>query len=382
MKKDLSIYIHIPFCYSKCYYCDFNSTTAKLDVGKYIKYLKKEIDLYSETLNKYKLKTIFFGGGTPSFIDEKYIEEILEHIYKKVDTSELVEITIESNPKTLSRKKLDTYKRAGINRISLGVQTLDDELLKVIGRSHTSEDFYQTYKIVKESGFENISVDIMFNLPGQKISDLISTLEKVADLDVDHISLYSLGIEEGTPFYEMESRGELELSSEEIEREMYHLSINYLKDKGYHQYEISNFAKVGQECLHNLTYWKLKPYIGLGLSAHSNIDSRRYGNVDNFNKYFELIESCKLPIDIDTEEFIDKETEIAEYIMLVLRLNKGIDKIEFKNRYGMDVQDAFKGKLEKFKDDGLIYEDKISLRLTEKGLDICNLIFVEVLPEK
>lgn len=382
MKKDLSIYIHIPFCYSKCYYCDFNSTTRSTNVDKYIKYLKKEIDLYSHTLKKYKLKTIFFGGGTPSFIEERYIAEVLEYIYKKIDTSELVEVTIEANPKTLNLEKLDTYKRAGINRISLGVQTLDDELLKTIGRSHTSEDFYETYQMVRKNGFENINVDIMFNLPGQKISDLETSLEKVSDLKVEHISLYSLGIEEGTRFYQMEERGELDLSSEEVEREMYHRSIEYLKTRGYGQYEISNFSKKGQECLHNLSYWKLKPYVGLGLSAHSNIDSKRYGNVSGFDEYFKLIEEAKLPIDEETEEFIDEETEIAEYIMLVLRLNEGIDKIEFKKRYKIDVSEAFKGKLEKFKNEGLIYEDQTSLKLTDKGLDVCNIIFVEILPEK
>ena len=234
MKEDLSIYIHIPFCYSKCYYCDFNSSTKDNEnIERYIKYLKSEIDLYSETLKSHRLKTIFFGGGTPSFIDEKYIEEVLLHIYSKIDMSQLIEVTIESNPKTLSKEKLNTYKRAGVNRISLGVQTLDDKLLKAIGRSHTSEDFYKTHDLLKEVGFKNINVDIMFNLPGQKKSDLIDTLKKMVDLDVEHISLYSLSIEEGTPFYEMEERGEIELSSEDSERAMYHESIEYLKSKGY-----------------------------------------------------------------------------------------------------------------------------------------------------
>ena len=383
MKEDLSIYIHIPFCYSKCYYCDFNSSTKDNEnIERYIKYLKSEIDLYSETLKSHRLKTIFFGGGTPSFIDEKYIEEVLLHIYSKIDMSQLIEVTIESNPKTLSKEKLNTYKRAGVNRISLGVQTLDDKLLKAIGRSHTSEDFYKTHDLLKEVGFKNINVDIMFNLPGQKKSDLIDTLKKMVDLDVEHISLYSLSIEEGTPFYEMEERGEIELSSEDSERAMYHESIEYLKSKGYPQYEVSNFSKKGFECLHNLVYWRLKPYIGLGLSAHSNINNKRYGNVSSFDSYFKCIDNKCLPIDSETREDIDKDMEMYEYIMLGLRLNTGIKKSEFKDRFNIDVEEAFRGELEKFKKDGLILEDKDTLVLTDKGLDVCNLIFVEIFPKE
>ena len=382
MKKDLSIYIHIPFCYSKCYYCDFNSSTVDENIEKYIVYIKKEIDLYSEILNNHRLKTIFFGGGTPSFIDEMYIVEVLEYIYTKIDATELVEVTVESNPKTLNLEKLKAYKSAGVNRISLGVQTLDDDLLKSIGRAHTSSDVYSTHDLLKECGFKNINMDIMFNLPGQQKSDLLDSLEKVSNLDIPHISLYSLSIEEGTPFHEMEEKGEISLSSEDVEREMYHSSIEFLKSKDYHQYEISNFAKEGYECIHNLAYWKLKPYIGLGLSSHSNISSMRYGNVSDFDSYFKSIDTQKLPIDEDTKEFIDKDMEIAEYIMLGLRLNEGIYKEEFKNRYKIDIVDIFKGKLEKFKRDGLIIEDQFKLRLTDKGLDICNVIFMEILPEK
>lgn len=382
MKKELSIYIHIPFCYSKCYYCDFNSSTVDENIEKYIIYLKKEIDLYAKTLKNYRLTTIFFGGGTPSFIDEKYIVEVLEHIYSKIDTSELIEVTVESNPKTLNLAKLQAYKEARVNRISLGVQTLDNRLLKSIGRAHTADDFYKTYELLKECGFENINADIMFNLPKQQKSDLIDTLDKITNLDIPHISLYSLSIEEGTPFYEMERKGEIFLSSEDTERDMYHSSIEFLNDKGYNQYEISNFSKPGFECIHNLTYWKLKPYIGLGLSAHSNIDSLRYGNVQDFESYFKNIDQCKLPIDEETKEVIDEDMEIAEYIMLGLRLNEGIDKNVFKDRYKKDIVDFFKGNLERFKKDGLIEEGEMTLKLTDKGLDICNIIFMKILPEK
>lgn len=382
-KKDLSIYIHIPFCYSKCYYCDFNSSTDKNPyVSKYIEYLKKEINLYEQTLKQYNLKTIFFGGGTPSYIDGKYIKEILEHIYSKMDSSKLIEVTVESNPKTLDLDKLNTYKESKVNRISLGVQTLDDKLLKNIGRSHSVKDFYDTYELVRQTGFENINVDIMFNLPGQTIEDLIDTLKKVIALDVPHISLYSLSLEEGTPLFYMYEDGKLELSDEDVEREMYHRAIEYLKSEGYNQYEISNFAKANYQCNHNLAYWKLKPYIGLGLSAHSNINSYRYGNVKDFDNYFDLIDNFNFPIDTSSKETIDIDMEIAEYVMLGLRLNDGIDKLEFKNRYKINIEDVFNGKLEKFKNDGLIDENELHIVLTDKGLDLCNIVFMEILPDK
>lgn len=383
MKKNLSIYIHIPFCYSKCYYCDFNSHTNKNDdIKKYIDYLKKEIDLYSDAFNNYTLKTVFFGGGTPSFINERYIEEVLSHIYSKIDSSSLEEVTIEANPRTLSLEKLNTYKQAGVNRISLGVQTLNDDHLKAIGRTHNSKDFYDSYEMVLKSGIKNINVDIMFNLPNQTNKDLIDTLEKVTSLDVSHISLYSLSIEEGTPFFDMYENEQISLSDEDTEREMYHRAINFLRKRGYIQYEISNFAKKDQECLHNLVYWKLNSYIGLGVSAHSNVDSYRYGNLGNMDDYFKSIDKGALPTDKESKEVIDKEMEIAEYIILGLRLNEGLDKKVFRDRYRLELEDVFGGSLKKFKDQGLIYEDKEKITLTEKGLDLCNLVFMEILPEK
>ncbi len=383
MKKELSIYIHIPFCYSKCYYCDFNSHSNKNQyIEKYIEYIKKEIDLYSEILENHKLKTIFFGGGTPSYIEGEHISVILNYIYSKIDTSSLVEVTVESNPKTLDQDKLNTYKAGGVNRISLGVQTLDDRLLKSIGRIHNVDDFYNTYEMIRQSGIKNINVDIMFNLPGQSIEDLMDTLKKVTSLGVEHISLYSLSIEEGTPFFEMYEEGKISLSDEDVERQMYHSAIEFLKSEKYNQYEISNFSKDGFECQHNLAYWKLRDYIGFGLSSHSNIDSWRYGNRDNFKDYFKDIDNANKPIDDNSKEFIDREMEIAEYIMLRLRLNSGVDKEEFRIKYEINIEDAFKGNLERFKNENLILECDGKIILTEKGLDLCNIIFMEILPEK
>ncbi|AFS78837.1 oxygen-independent coproporphyrinogen-III oxidase 1 [Gottschalkia acidurici 9a] len=382
MKRELGIYIHIPFCYSKCYYCDFNSHIDQYSyIEKYIEYLKKEIDLYENSIKEYKLKTIFFGGGTPSLIDQKYICEIIEYIYKKMNTQYLEEITIEANPKTLNEAKLSAYRDAGVNRISLGLQTLNDNLLKNIGRIHSVQDFYDTYNLIRKNGFKNINVDIMFNLPNQSVTDVLDTLEKVVELDIEHISLYSLKVEEGTPFYNMYESGEITLPDEDIEREMYHRSIRFLEDRGYKQYEISNFSKKDYECKHNLIYWKLKPYIGLGLSAHSNIGSYRYGNVESFSDYFSLIDEKKLPIIKDEKEFIDIDMEIAEYIILGLRLTKGIDKQEFKLKYNKGIEEVFKENLDKFINQGLICQDDKVIRLTKRGLDLCNLVFMELLPD-
>lgn len=381
MKKQLGIYVHIPFCESKCYYCDFNSHTNKNKyIDKYIHYLKKEIDLYSKTLKEYELKTIFFGGGTPSFINEKYIREILQCIYKKIDIEKLQEITLEANPKTLNDEKLNIYKKIGVNRLSLGLQTLDEKLLKDIGRIHSVKDFYDTYNLVRKHGFNNINVDIMFNLPNQTVKDLLKTLENIVDLDVDHISLYSLKLEEGTYMYKKYEKGELILPDEDIERDMYHKAIDFLEERGYKHYEISNFAKPGYESKHNLMYWKLKPYIGVGLSAHSNINSYRYGNVSSFDDYFKLLDEKKQPVDIDEKEYIDIDMEIVEYIMLGLRLTDGIDIEEFKEKYKKDIEVAFNNKLKKIIEKGLITKKNSRIMLTKKGLDLCNTVFIELLP--
>lgn len=380
-KKDLGLYIHIPFCESKCYYCDFNSHVNKnYLVEKYIMYLKKELDLYINDLKGYNLKTIFFGGGTPSAIDEKYIYDILNHLYKNTDISHLKEITLEANPKTLNTEKLKVYKSLGINRISLGVQTLNDSLLTQIGRIHTTRDFLDTYELIRSQGFENINTDIMFNLPNQTYKDVIKTLKEIIKLDIKHISYYSLKIEEGTPFHVKYEKDELRLPEEDVERKMYHGAIELLEKNGYKQYEISNFAKQGYECNHNIIYWKVKPYIGVGLSAHSNINSYRYGNTEKFEEYFKMIDENKLPIYEEEKEFIDKDMEIAEYIILGLRLIDGINKEYFSKRFGITIRDVLGKKLDKFIEEGLLEENDYNVKLTKKGLDLCNIVFMEVLP--
>lgn len=377
--NELGIYIHIPFCVSKCFYCDFNSYTDKsYIIEDYIKYLKKEIDLYSVELKDYKVKTIFIGGGTPSCIDSKFLCDIVNHIYKKFNLSTLIEFTIEANPKTLNKHKLNDYKNLGINRISLGLQSFNDKLLKRIGRIHTARDFLESYDLVRKFGFDNVNIDVMFNLPGQTIEDVIDTLEKVIKLKPEHISFYSLKIEEGTLFYKLYNESRLNLPDEDIEREMYYKGIELLEDNNFIHYEISNFAKPGYECKHNLIYWNVKPYLGLGLSAHSNINSKRWSNFGDFKQYFKCLNEDSLPI--EESEKIDKEMEMAEFMILGLRLIKGIKKSDFNNRFGLNVENVYGRQLKSLEDKGLIENKEEYIKLTKKGIDLSNLVFVELLP--
>lgn len=373
--KDAALYIHIPFCIKKCDYCDFTSFYYNdKKVEEYISLLLKEIDMYSESTEKYKFKTLFFGGGTPSLIDEKYIKMIIDKLNEKFNLS-LEEITIESNPKTLNKDKLLAYKKMGINRISIGVQSIEDDILKDIGRVHDMDDFLNTYNLLKEVGFSNINTDIMFNLPNQSIENVLDTLNKMISLNILHISFYSLSIEEGTNFYKRYNEGKLNISDEDVERKMYHKGIELLEKNDIYQYEISNFAKKDYECKHNLYYWKLKPYLGLGISAHSNMFSKRWGNTKNYIEYKESILNDKFPVDY-TED-IDIETEMIEYIILGLRLNEGISKSEFKEKYGLDLEERFKDALIKNEKYNLIKNKKDKFYLTKKGLDLSNRVFSE-----
>ncbi|MBS4536873.1 radical SAM family heme chaperone HemW [Clostridium sp. D2Q-11] len=370
-----ALYIHIPFCIRKCNYCDFTSFNYNEEkVEEYITLLLKEIDMYAEKVKEYKFKTLFFGGGTPSLIDEKYIYKIMNRLEQKFNLS-LDETTIESNPKTLTRGKLLAYKDMGINRISMGVQSLDDSILKDIGRSHGIKDFLDTYELIKNVGFSNINTDIMFNLPNQSIDNMITTLKGIISLDVPHISFYSLKIEENTNFFEKYKSGNLNVSDEDTEREMYHKGIELLEENDIYQYEISNFSKKGFECEHNMYYWKLKPYLGLGLSSHSNMFNKRWGNTSNYNNYKDNILNNKFPI-LDTE-IIDKKTKMSEYIILGLRLNEGISIEGFKKRFNVDIYEAFNGSIDYSLKYGLIDINREKIYLTKKGLDLSNVVFKE-----
>lgn len=376
--KDLSLYIHIPFCMSKCYYCDFVSFSNMKDkVDLYIDCLMRELSIYKDRLRNYNIRTIFIGGGTPSCIDPMNIYRILEYIKKNYDTSRLIEVTIEANPGTLDKEKVQIYREAGINRVSMGVQTLDDHLLKSIGRIHNVKDFYNSYELLREENINNINVDLIFGLPNQTISDVIGSLKKVIELGLEHISYYGLILEENTKLHKLYNEGKIILPDEDIERLMYHKACEYLINNGYNHYEISNFALPGYECKHNLVYWDVKPYLGVGLNSHSNIEGKRFFNSSNINTYIESINMRKLPI--EGEEIIDKDTEIEEFCILGLRKIKGINKIVFKRRFNVEIENIYGDIIDKHVDNALIINNNDYIYLTKRGLDLSNIVEVDFL---
>lgn len=377
--KNIGLYIHIPFCERKCFYCDFLSFTNREDlVEKYIDYLKKELNLYKERLIDYEINTIFIGGGTPSHIEAKYIEKLLTYIYKNFNTARLEEVSIEVNPKGLNKEKAKAYKRAGINRISLGLQTLNDNHLKSIGRLHRKEDFIVSYEILKDLGFNNINVDLIFGLPGQTVEDVIYDVENICQLDIKHLSYYSLILEEGTLMHKLYEKGRLDLPDEEEERQMYYTIVESLGKEGFIHYEISNFAKENYQCIHNKYYWEIKPYIGIGMGSHSNFDGKRYWNSRRFDEYFAKLDQGQYPI--IGQEKIDKKMEMAEYCIMGIRLIKGINRTLFKERFKVDLEDIYGQVIDKNINRGLIKIDGEYLRLTRLGLDLANQVEMDFLP--
>lgn len=378
--KDLALYIHIPFCEKKCYYCDFTSFPEMTsEISQYIDYLIKELSLYKEKIgDKYNISSIFIGGGTPSSINENYIEQILNYVFLNYNTKEDIEVSIEVNPGSVSLEKAKKYKAIGINRVSIGLQSLNDDLLKSIGRIHNAEDFYKSYKILKDVGFDNINIDLMFALPDQSLKDLLLTLEQVVKLDISHISLYSLILEEGTKFYKMHEMGKLNMPSEEEDRDMYHKSVQFLKSNGYEHYEISNFSKRNSKCKQNMTYWKVNPYIGLGINSHSNLDNKRFSNVSDFKNYYFKLEKNEFPL--HEIEDIANEMEIVEYIILGLRLIEGIDKDEFKRRFKEDIDHLYREQILKNIKNGLLVECENHIKLTDLGLDLSNQVELDFFP--
>ena len=375
--KELGIYIHIPFCVRKCFYCDIVSYTKGENVQqKSINALKKEILNWKKSYKDTKIKTIYIGGGTPSCIDSKFIEEILNLI--SIEDAE--EITIEVNPGTINKKKLYDYKNAGVNRLSIGLQSTNDELLKKIGRIHNYEQFLETYKMARRIGFNNINADLMIGLPGQTMDDLRTSLENIINLKPyppEHISVYSLILEDKTPLKEMVESNILKLPEEDIERQMYWYTKDFLKINGYNHYEISNFAKEGFYSKHNMDCWEQKEYIGFGVAAHSYIDGKRFGNISNVDDYIKncINENFDMNIIIDEEQ--NKEDKMNEYMILGLRKINGVSIQKFENKFNENPIILFKNELNKLYDEGLIIIDGDIIRLSNKGLDFANIVWEE-----
>lgn len=372
--KELGIYIHIPFCVRKCFYCDFVSYAKKESIQKkYIEALQKEILNWKKSNKDVKIKTIYIGGGTPSCIDSKFITEILNLI--NIKNAE--EITIEVNPGTVNKEKLYDYKNAGINRLSIGLQSTNNELLKKIGRIHNYEQFLETYKMAREVGFNNINVDLMIGLPGQTMDDLKTSLEDIINLNPEHISVYSLILEDETPLKKMIENNILKLPEEDLERQMYWYTKDFLKINGYNHYEISNFAKQGFYSKHNLDCWEQKEYIGFGISAHSYIDRKRFGNISNLDNYIKNCIEGGFDKNRIIEEEQDKKDEMKEYMILGLRKINGISIQKFENKFNENPIVLFKRELNKLFNEGLIIIDGDIIRLSNKGLDFANIVWEE-----
>lgn len=363
------LYVHIPFCKSKCYYCDFNSIVDNSIQDKYIEALVNEIDIYKDL----KFETVFIGGGTPTILSIDNLKKILD----KLNKFDPIEFTIESNPGTLTNEKLKLLRDYGINRLSIGLQSVDNNVLKSLGRIHTFEEFMQNYYCARDLGYKNINVDMMFNLPNQNSKQFLNGIKTVIELNPEHISCYSLIIEEETKFWDLYKQNELKLLEEDEERDLYK-KVNLLLNKHeYFQYEISNYSKEGFECKHNIIYWTDEEYIGVGAGAHSYFESKRFYNITNVKEYIKNINDKKTAK--ENVEFIDGKTHISEYIILGLRMNKGISVLNFKNKFNKDINDVYKSELDKLLLEGLIEKKGENIRLTEKGRDLSNLVFVNFL---
>lgn len=374
--KEIGLYLHIPFCIKKCKYCDFVSYNKNNDmIDIYIDALIKEMDMYQNMLREYKVKSIFIGGGTPSILDIRKINEIVKHLHKNFNISRDIEFTIESNPGTLDKEKLEFYNSIGINRLSMGLQSLNNEILKFIGRIHSKEEFIENYYSSRNAGFKNINIDLIYGLPGQDLKDWESTLEGVIQLKPEHISAYSLKIEEGTAFSKLYEEGKLSLPNDEEDRDMYHLAINLLSKKGINQYEISNFSRFGYECRHNLIYWNNEEYLGMGVSSHSYRNKNRFSNSNNIKEYIDYISRDKLPI--VNEELRNRKDEITETIFLGLRLNRGLDLNRFSARFGVSIFELYGEKIDKLVSLGLLTTENNHIKLTSYGMDVSNQVFVE-----
>lgn len=437
-KKKLSLYVHIPFCASKCYYCDFLSgPAAGVEVTEYIKALLIDIRSWGALCEGYRVDTIFIGGGTPSVIDSAYIVDILNEIRKCYDVSDHCEITIEINPGTVERSKFQDYKEAGINRISFGLQSTNNQELKRLGRIHTYEQFLENYSLAREIEFKNINIDLMSALPGQTVADFSHTLERIVALEPEHISAYSLIIEEGTIFYKWygedtkssEKEERLTLPSEEEDRLIYEKTKEILRRYGYERYEISNYSKPGYECKHNCVYWQRGDYLGFGIGAASLFSNLRFHNLEDRKEYTTLLgnlsheeeltknnsllitskvgENMKwLEDSTDIEDFDDVEdstdievsntqpyeyilqrdiealtvpSQMEEFMYLGLRMMKGVKKSTFYTTFGQSIDKIYGEVIEKLKNEKLLLEEGDYIFLSEKGIDLSNVVFSEFL---
>lgn len=376
MKKELELYVHLPFCVKKCQYCDFLSGPYGDGIqGAYLQALKEEIAAAGPSVKEYPVTSLFFGGGTPSLLNGGEMEALTAAIFQHFSVTEECEISMEGNPGTFTQENLKAYRRAGINRLSIGCQSVRDEELQILGRIHTFQDFLESYHMAQEAGFANINVDLMSALPGQSAEAWEENLRTVAELHPEHISAYSLMVEEGTPFYDMD----LDLPGEEAERLMYECTTSILGAYGYRQYEISNYALPGRECRHNMGYWRRKNYLGLGLGAASLLEEERFSNTRVMEEYLE--NSARLDrIRMEHQRLSAKE-QMEEFMFLGLRMMEGISRTKFAGTFGLDIGRVYGAVLDKYMNLGLLGEEKDRIFLTRQGIGVSNRIFADFLLE-
>ena len=382
-KTDLGIYVHIPFCVKKCDYCDFLSFAADEQTQKsYVAALQKELAFYGAKYKDRRITTIFIGGGTPSWLKEDYMQAIMETVYHYFSVEQDAEITIECNPGTITEHKFEVYRRIGINRLSIGLQSVHNEELKILGRIHTFEQFLKTYDMARKHGFSNINIDLMSSLPGQTPEIFCDSLYQVLKLKPEHISAYSLIIEKGTPFYELyrfdavrqEAGMQTEsLPTEEEEYQTTKMTQHILKEAGYHWYEISNFAKPGYECRHNIGYWKRVDYLGVGLGASSLIDNVRYSNTRDLYTYLSV------PADSlhETAAQITRNEQMEEFMFLGLRMRDGFYRDEFTQAFGIPIEAVYGDALNHLQQEELLLKREGRIYLTDKGMDLNNYVVAQ-----
>lgn len=405
--KPLALYIHIPFCVQKCLYCDFLSAKASEEEKEaYVTKLLEEIEYWKPVIQKeYYIRTVFIGGGTPTCLSQNQLwrigkklselatvspgwddaemtsgGEALAKQFSQTVTQPFYEFTIEANPGTLTQEHVRVLKEIGVNRVSLGLQSAQEEELQALGRIHSYSDFLKSFSLLRENGFDNINVDLMSDIPKQTVESYRATLSAVLALKPEHISSYSLIVEEGTPFYQMQQEGNLFIPDEDTDRKMYQMTQDMLQVEGYERYEISNYAREGKECLHNLTYWRMEEYLGIGLGASSYFQGYRFSNMDNPREYLAK------PVDKLRKEgyLLSKKEEMEEYVFLGLRMRKGISLTAYEKRFGVNFRQQYKTVLPGLFEKSLLAEDKNRDRiyLTNRGIDVSNVVLAEFLLEE
>ncbi len=387
--KNLGLYLHIPFCKSKCAYCDFYSSDKIVCRGRktpeemklYCTALKNNMRIISERTTQYNVDTVFIGGGTPTALPAKLLLDIVKEVDNDFYLDDNCEFTVEMNPATADLRLLKKLRRAGVNRLSIGLQSAHNHELAALSRIHTAGDFTECFQMAREAGFDNINIDVMYGIPEQTKSSFMETLEFVVSMKPEHISMYNLRIEDGTPFGEKKHM--LPLPDEDTECEMYFDGIDFLASRGYHQYEISNFARDGYECRHNLRYWLGEEYIGCGPAAHSFFGGRRFSLRRSLAQYCKLLETkgTSLPSSLLDESYVvDRKEEVAEYLMLRLRLAKGISVDDFRARFGADFDEIFGKKLEIYIKNGFMTHEDGHYAFTPQGMFVSNEILSRIIP--